>query len=68
MVACSLFFIWFGVIAMADKSNRVLVLPMQIHSDRDLGFLKKGVGDMLNTRLAIEGKVTIVLDGQAYSF
>jgi len=61
MVACSLFLISSG--AMADKSYRVLVLPMQIHSDKDLGFLKKGVADMLNTRLALEGKV-IVIDSQ----
>jgi TolB-like protein len=48
---------------MAEKSYRVLVLPMQIHSDRDLAFLKKGVQDMLYTRLALGDKV-IVIDNQ----
>lgn len=49
--------------AMAEKQYRVMVLPMQIHSEKDLGFLKKGIEDMLHTRLALEGKV-IVIDHQ----
>lgn len=61
MMACSLFTI--SSDAIADKTYRVLVLPLHIHSDSDLGFLKKGVEDMLYTRLALGGKV-IVIDNQ----
>ncbi len=44
----------------AEKISRVLILPFNIHSDQDLSFLKKGIEDMLASRLAIEGKVALV--------
>jgi len=41
----------------ADEPYRVLILPFTIHSEKDLSFLQKGIGDMLSTRLTVEGKV-----------
>lgn len=43
----------------ADKISKVLILPFNMHSEKDLSFLQKGIGDMLSTRLAFENKVVI---------
>jgi len=39
------------------KPVHILILPFGVNSDKDLSFLKEGVGTMLSTRLAQEGKV-----------
>ncbi|MCK5418145.1 MAG: VCBS repeat-containing protein, partial [Desulfobacterales bacterium] len=36
------------------------VLPFTIHADKDLAYLKKGVADMLASRLALKDKIVIV--------
>ncbi len=41
----------------ADKISKVLILPFNIHSEKDLSFLQKGIGEMLSTRLAFENRV-----------
>ncbi len=41
----------------AGKAARVLILPFTLHSEKDLSFLKDGIGDMLSTRLTREGEV-----------
>jgi len=41
----------------ADKPTRVLILPLNIHSEKDLSFLKHGIEAMLSNRLALEGEV-----------
>ncbi|MEW6673232.1 MAG: VCBS repeat-containing protein [Thermodesulfobacteriota bacterium] len=46
--------------AAADNLSRVLILPFQIHAEKDLGFLKKGIVDMLSSRLAVEGRVELI--------
>jgi hypothetical protein len=38
----------------------VLVLPFTIHADKDLAYLRKGVSDMLASRLASKDKVMVV--------
>jgi len=38
----------------ADKISKILILPFNIHSEKDLTFLQKGIGEMLSTRLAFE--------------
>jgi hypothetical protein len=44
----------------AAEPARVLVLPFTIHADKDLAYLKKGVADMLASRLALKDKVVVV--------
>jgi len=44
----------------AAEPARVLVLPFNIHADKDLAYLKKGVADMLASRLALKDKVVVV--------
>ena len=36
---------------------KILILPFNIHSEKDLSFLKNGIKDMLSTRLTKQGKV-----------
>jgi len=43
--------------AFAEEPSRVLILPFTINSDKDLSFLRKGVEDMLSTRLTAAGTV-----------
>ena len=43
--------------ACAEPASKVLVLPFNIHSDKDLTFLKNGIQDMLSTRLTKPGKL-----------
>jgi len=42
--------------ALADKSAKVLILPFNINSEKDMSFLKNGIMDMLTTRLTLKGK------------
>jgi TolB-like protein len=46
--------------ASAAEPARVLILPFNIHADKDLAYLKKGVADMLAARLALKDKIVIV--------
>jgi hypothetical protein len=48
-----------GSVSAAEPA-RVLVLPFNIHADKDLAYLKKGVADMLASRLTLTGKVVVV--------
>ncbi|MBN1930824.1 MAG: VCBS repeat-containing protein [Desulfobacterales bacterium] len=41
----------------AGNSARVLILPLNIYSEKDLTFLQNGISDMLSTRMAQEEKV-----------
>lgn len=43
--------------ALAETASKVLILPFNIHSDKDLTFLKNGILDMLGTRLTKPGKL-----------
>ncbi len=44
-------------VASPDKRKRVLILPLNIHSEKDLSFLKIGIEAMLSNRLALEAEV-----------
>lgn len=46
--------------ASAAEPARVLILPFGINADKDLAYLKKGVADMLASRLALKDRVVIV--------
>jgi len=48
-----------GSVSAAEPA-RVLILPFNIHADKDLAYLKKGVADMLASRLALKDKVVVV--------
>ena len=49
--------IFCNTVLAAGKSVRVLILPFNIHSDKDLSFLRDGIEDMLSTRLTKEDKI-----------
>ncbi len=58
----TIIFFSFGVvcnIAAADPV-KVLILPFTINSDKDLSFLRKGVADMLSSRLALKDKIVVI--------
>ncbi len=44
----------------AAETSRLLILPFNIHSEKDLSFLQNGIRDMLSTRIAPEGEVVPV--------
>ena len=50
----------FGSPVWGQDTRKILILPFTVHSEKDLTFLKQGAYDMLSTRLAQEGKVTVV--------
>ncbi|MGB5986004.1 MAG: VCBS repeat-containing protein [Desulfobacterales bacterium] len=41
----------------AETPRRVLILPLDVYADQDLGFLQKGIEEMLITRLSVPGKI-----------
>ena len=45
---------------IADEPSRVVIMPFNIHADRDLSFLKEGIVDMLTSRLSWEDRVVVV--------
>lgn len=63
-VVVFLFFFFIGLLicnlGSAGTPYRVLVLPFDIHSDKDLSFLKKGVEDMLSSRLTLKERMMLV--------
>lgn len=42
------------------ETARIAILPFQMNSDQDLGFLKNGIQDMLGSRLSWENKVKVI--------
>jgi TolB-like protein len=46
--------------ASAAEPARVLILPFNIHADKDLSFLRRGVADMLASRLAEKDRIVVV--------
>ncbi|UCD88514.1 MAG: VCBS repeat-containing protein [Desulfobacterales bacterium] len=54
-----IFIVFLFTTALANTPSKVLILPFNIHSDKDLSFLQQGIKDMLSTRLAYENKVVL---------
>jgi len=52
-------FVFISSSSAADP-EKVLILPFTIHSDKDLSFLRKGVADMLASRLALKDRVVVI--------
>jgi TolB-like protein len=46
--------------ALAAEPQKVLILPFAINADKDLAYLKKGVADMLASRLATIDQVVVI--------
>ena len=53
-----------GSVAPAAEPSRILILPLTIHSEKDLSFLQHGIEDMLSTRLFLKGKTAPINRGQ----
>jgi TolB-like protein len=53
-------FLFFCNAASSEDQAKVLVLPLAIHSEKDLLFLRNGIEDMLSTRLAYIGKILLL--------
>ncbi len=57
-----------GGSAYAQTPQKILILPFQIHAEKDLSFLKKGIADMLASRLAQEGKLVLISPAEAVQY
>jgi len=42
------------------KLQRVAILPFQIHSQENLDYVREGIYDMLSSRIASEGKISVI--------
>ncbi len=47
-------------VAAAQQPATVVVIPFKMNADRDLGYLRDGIFDMLSTRLSHPGEVNVV--------
>ncbi|RPJ81156.1 MAG: VCBS repeat-containing protein, partial [Deltaproteobacteria bacterium] len=56
------FYLGFGMIfqALAVERIRVVVLPFQIHAEKDMEYLQKGVSEILESRLAGIKEIEVV--------
>ena len=45
--------------ALAEDAKVIAIAPLSVNADRDLTYLQKGLGEMLASRLAWEGKVEV---------
>ncbi len=52
--------VFIGSVAPAAEPSKILILPLTIHSEKDLSFLQHGIEDMLSTRLALKGKTALI--------
>lgn len=43
----------------SDKKPKILILPFNMHSEKDLSYLQKGIEEMLSTRLAFKDTMII---------
>ncbi|ACL06334.1 integrin-like repeat-containing protein [Desulfatibacillum aliphaticivorans] len=50
----------FAGVLYAQEPVKVAIMPFTMNADKDLSFLQSGIQDMLTTRLAYEGEVTVV--------
>jgi len=58
-ISCILIFV--GVLSHADEApKKIAILPFTMNADRDLSFLRKGIVDMLSSRLAWKEKVEVI--------
>ncbi len=46
--------------ALATPPKSILILPIDLHAENDLAYLKQGITDMLVSRLSQEEKITII--------
>jgi TolB-like protein len=44
----------------SGKAYRVAVLPFLIHSQENLDYLRDGIYDILSSRIAVEGRITVI--------
>jgi TolB-like protein len=49
-----------GGAVFAAEAQRVLILPLAIHADKDVSFLQDGIRSMLSSRLYQPGKTVII--------
>ncbi|MGD9306417.1 MAG: FG-GAP-like repeat-containing protein [Desulfobacterales bacterium] len=58
----TLVFLSSGLIGTASAAEpaKVLILPFNIHADKDLAFLRRGVADMLASRLAEKDRIVVI--------
>jgi len=57
----SFFLIFVGVLShAAEAPKKIAILPFTMNADRDLSFLRKGIVDMLSSRLAWKEKVEVI--------
>jgi TolB-like protein len=57
----SFILIFAGVLSHADEApKKIAILPFTMNADRDLSFLRKGIVDMLSSRLAWKEKVEVI--------
>jgi TolB-like protein len=45
---------------LGENPIRVAILPFQIHSAEDLGYLKEGIYDVISSRLAASGEIDVI--------
>jgi hypothetical protein len=60
MVNIIIVFVFIVSVSSAATPSKILILPLTIHSEKDLSFLQHGIEDMLFTRLALEGKTSLI--------
>jgi len=57
----SFILIFVGVLShAAEAPKKIAILPFTMNADRDLSFLRKGIVDMLSSRLAWKEKVEVI--------
>jgi len=65
-IGATILFMVIGLAAVSISSTaaadveKVAIIPFTVNADRDLGFLQKGLVDMLSTRLNHPGKVVVI--------
>ncbi len=50
----------FALPAFGVRPVRVAILPFQIHSPENLGYLKEGIFDIISSRLAASGEIDVI--------
>ena len=59
-LVCLLFVVFAAPSLWAKEKNSVAVLPFSVHSAENIDYVRRGIGDMLSSRISVSEKIEVI--------
>jgi TolB-like protein len=59
-LVCLICFVFAAPSLWAKEKNSVAVLPFSVHSAENIDYIRRGVGDMLSSRISVSEKIEVI--------